>query len=129
MSDENLIYIHCPSNMPTLTGVANTPTKFTIPMPGGGRQFFDKWEAALAEAAIPLAMDTPISSVYLGKEDPRNTPLIWVETDEKPDAATLSHLYAQHGNFYCFNLFDESKRQWNVKPDADSFGEPKELLK
>ena len=120
--------MHCPSNTLTLEG-ANTPSLFTIPMPGGERQFFGKWEAALAEAAIPLTMDTPISAVYLGKEDPRNTPLIWVETDEKPDAATVSHLYAQHENFYCYNLFDESKRQWNVKPDAASLGEPKNLLK
>ena len=105
------------------------PTKFTIPMPGGQRQFFGKWEAALTEAAIPLRTDTLISAVYLGKEDPRNTPLIWVETNEKPNAATESHLYAQHGNFYCYNLFDESKRQWNVKSDAASFGEPKAQLK
>ena len=128
MSDANLIYIHCPSNTPTLTGV-NTPAKFTIPMPGGERQFFGKWEAALAEAAIPLVMDTPISVVYLGKEDPRNTPLVWVETNEKPDTTTLTHVYAQHGNFYCYSLFDETKRQWNVKPDEVSFGEPKEQLK
>ena len=128
MGDENLIYMHCPSNTPTLEGV-NTPAKFTIPMPGGERQFFGKWEAALAEAAIPLVMDTPITAVYLGKEDPRNTPLIWVETNEKPDTTTLNGLYAQHGNFYCYNLFDETKRKWNVKPDAVSFGEPKEQLK
>ena len=128
MSDENLIYIHCPSNTPTLTSV-NTPAKFTIPMPSGERQFFGKWKAALAEAAIPLVMDTPITTVYLGKEDPRNTPLIWVETNEKPDMTTLKGLYAQHGNFYCYNLFDETKRQWNVKPDEVSFGEPKEQLK
>ena len=128
MSDENLIYMHCPSNTPALEGV-NTPAKFTIPMPGGERQFFGKWEAALAEAAIPLVVDTPITAVYLGKEDPRNTPLIWVETNEKPDTTTLNGLYAQHGNFYCYNLFDESKRQWNVKPDEASFGEPKEQLK
>ena len=120
--------MHCPSNTPTLQGT-NTPSTFTIPMPGGERQFFGKWEAALAEAAIPLVMDTPITAVYLGKEDPRNTPLIWVETSEKPDAATVSHLYAQHENFYCYNLFDESKRQWNVKPDEASFGEPKAQLK
>ena len=128
MSDENLIYMHCPSNTPALEGV-NTPAKFTVPMPGGERQFFGKWEAALAEAAIPLATDTPISAVYLGKEDPRNTPLIWVETNEKPDTTTVNGLYAQHDNFYCYNLFDESKRQWNVKPDEASFGEPKEQLK
>ena len=128
MSDENLIYMHCPSNTPALEGV-NTPAKFTVPMPGGERQFFGKWEAALAEAAIPLVMDTPISAVYLGKEDPRNTPLIWVETNEKPDTTTMNGLYAQHDNFYCYNLFDESKRQWNVKPDEASFGEPKEQLK
>ena len=128
MSDANLIYMHCPSNAPVLEGV-NTPATFTIPMPGGERQFFGKWEAALVEAAIPLTMDTPISSVYLGKEDPRNTPLIWVETNEKPDAATMSHLYAQHGNFYCYNLFDESKRQWNVKSNAASLGLPVDRFK
>ena len=120
--------MHCPSNTLTLQGV-NTPSTFTIPMPGGERQFFGKWEAALAEAAIPLVMDTPISAVYLGKEDPRNTPLIWVETNEKPDTTTVSHLYAQHENFYCYNLFDESKRQWNTKPNTASLGEPVDRLK
>ena len=41
----------------------------------------------------------------------------------------MAHLYAELGNWYCYNLFDESKRQWNVKPDADSMGESREQLK